>query len=67
MSKSNKLKTHKAAKKRMRLTKNGKILRNRSNKSHLLSHKNGKRIRQLRRKALVHKTMAKTYRKLIRD
>jgi len=56
-----KLKSHKAAGKRMKLLKSGKITRSRAGKSHLNSHKTGKRIRQLRNKGLVPKTLQKIY------
>ena len=58
---SAKLKSHKAAGKRMKLLKSGKIVRSRAGKSHLNSHKTGKRIRQLRKKGLVPTTLEKTY------
>jgi large subunit ribosomal protein L35 len=60
-----KLKTHKASKKRMKVTKNGKVLRGKGNKSHLNSSKTGKRIRQLRKNATVHSTLEKKYRMMI--
>jgi large subunit ribosomal protein L35 len=43
-----KMKTHKASKKRFRVTATGKLKRNQAGKKHLLSHKTGKRKRQLR-------------------
>jgi large subunit ribosomal protein L35 len=43
-----KLKTHKASKKRFRVTANGKLKRRQAGKKHLLSHKTGKRKRHLR-------------------
>ena len=46
-----KQKTNKAAKKRFKVTKNGKVLRGRPGRRHLLSVKTGKRRRQLRRDA----------------
>jgi large subunit ribosomal protein L35 len=46
-----KLKTNKAAKKRFKVSKNGKVLRGRPGRRHLLSVKTGKRRRQLRRVA----------------
>jgi len=48
-----KLKTHKGLSKRVKITKNGKILRPHSGKSHLNSGMSPKRRRQLRRKALI--------------
>jgi len=49
-----KMKTHRGAKKRFRITGTGKIMRARANKGHLLSHKTSKRKRRLRQQALVN-------------
>jgi large subunit ribosomal protein L35 len=46
-----KLKTNKSAKKRFKVSKNGKVKRARPGKRHLLSSKTAKRRRQLRRVA----------------
>ena len=62
-----KIKSHKAAGKRMKLLKSGKISRSKAGKSHLNSHKTGKRIRQLRKKTLVHKTVEKIYAKMLKS
>ena len=43
-----KMKTHKASRKRFRVTATGKLKRRQAGKKHLLSHKTGKRKRQLR-------------------
>ena len=43
-----KLKTHKGAKKRFRVTKNRHVKRKKVGTSHLNSHMSGKRIRRLR-------------------
>jgi large subunit ribosomal protein L35 len=48
-----KMKTHKGAKKRFKITGSGKIKRYRANKSHILTKKDAKRKRRLRRSALV--------------
>jgi len=48
-----KMKTHRAAAKRLRVTGSGKIARSRGFKSHLLTSKNKKRKRKLRRAGLV--------------
>lgn len=48
-----KLKTHKGAQKRFKITAKKKILRQRANKSHLLTGKSSRRTRRLRKKALV--------------
>lgn len=44
-----KQKTHKGAKKRFKVTGNGKVMRQKCGRRHLLSHKRAKRKRQLRR------------------
>jgi len=54
-----KLKTHKGTKKRVKLTKSGKIKRTKSNKSHILTKKTRKRKRNLAKSTLVDKTMEK--------
>lgn len=43
-----KMKTHKASQRRLRLTKNGKILRRQCGVRHLLTHRSPKRKRNLR-------------------
>jgi len=48
-----KMKTHKGAKKRFKLTGTGKIKRMRAFKSHILTKKDAKRKRRLRRADLV--------------
>ncbi|MGB9662890.1 MAG: 50S ribosomal protein L35 [Moorellaceae bacterium] len=48
-----KMKTHRGAAKRFRLTAKGKIKRSKAFKSHLLTGKTSKRKRSLRRPALV--------------
>jgi large subunit ribosomal protein L35 len=60
-----KLKTHKGIRKRMRVTRRGKVLRRKANKGHLMSGKSGQRRRRLRRKTSVHPTQVKTYIRLI--
>lgn len=49
-----KQKTNKAAKKRFRVTKNGKIKRGRPGRRHLLSSKSTKRKRNMRRRLICH-------------
>jgi large subunit ribosomal protein L35 len=56
-----KMKTHKASKKRFRVTANGKLVRNQAGKKHLNSHKTGKRKRQLRRKVVEIGRVAAKY------
>jgi large subunit ribosomal protein L35 len=53
-----KMKTRKGLAKRLRVTRNGKLVRNRAGKRHLLSSKSGKRKRALRRKAVIDKADA---------
>ncbi|MGQ9618159.1 MAG: 50S ribosomal protein L35 [Candidatus Aminicenantia bacterium] len=50
-----KLKTHKGAKKRFRVTANSKVLRAKAGKSHILTKKSRKRKRLLRKPAEVSK------------
>jgi large subunit ribosomal protein L35 len=49
----NKIKTRRAAAKRYRKTKTGKIVRRKANKGHILEKKSPKRKRNLRQKGLV--------------
>lgn len=48
-----KIKTHRGAAKRFKLTGTGKLKRSKANKSHLLTGKSAKRTRRLRNGALV--------------
>jgi large subunit ribosomal protein L35 len=48
-----KLKTHRGAAKRLKVTGTGKIKRNKGYKSHLLTSKSSKRTRHLRKATLV--------------
>ena len=45
-----KIKTHSGAKKRFKLSKNGKVIRAHANKSHILNKKTTKRKRGLRQR-----------------
>ena len=56
-----KMKTHKASKKRFRVTATGKLKRRKAGKKHLLSHKTGKRKRQLRGPVVDGGKLAKKY------
>jgi large subunit ribosomal protein L35 len=56
-----KMKTHKASKKRYRVTASGKLKRRQAGKKHLLSHKTGKRKRQLRGIIVSGSKMARKY------
>ena len=60
-----KLKTHRGAAKRFKLTGTGKIVRAKASKSHLLTVKNKKRKRRLRKSTLVHTAQAENMRRLL--
>lgn len=60
-----KLKTHRGAAKRFKLTGSGKLRRNRAYKSHLLTHKNAKRTRRLRKPTTVSGTQYAKIRTLL--
>ena len=60
-----KLKTHSGAKKRFKLTKNGKVKRAHAYKSHILTKKDTKRGRRLRQGTYADKTNAATIKLLI--
>jgi large subunit ribosomal protein L35 len=60
-----KMKSHKGIRKRMKLTRRGKVTRRRANRGHLMSGKRSKRRRQLRRKAIVAKGQVKIYTRLL--
>jgi len=53
-----KLKTHKGARKRFKVTATGKLLRKKTGRRHLLSHKAAKRKRRLRATAQVSNNVA---------
>ena len=60
-----KLKSHRGASKRFRLTGTGKVKRNHSMKSHILTKKTTGRKRRLRKPGLVPKSMVRTIRALL--
>lgn len=60
-----KLKTHKGAAKRFKVTKNGKIKRPKAYRGHLLSKKTSKRKRNLRKSAILTKADHKRIKQLI--
>jgi large subunit ribosomal protein L35 len=60
-----KMKTHRGAAKRVKLTGSGKIKRMRANKSHILTKKTTKRKRRLRKSELVSKSDAKRFIKIL--
>jgi large subunit ribosomal protein L35 len=56
-----KQKTHKASRKRFRVTASGKLKRSQAGKKHLNSHKTGKRKRHLRAKLVETGVLAAKY------
>ena len=60
-----KLKTHRGAAKRFKVTGTGKIKRYKANKSHIMTGKPAKRTRGLRTSALVSKTQEHAIKKLL--
>ncbi len=60
-----KLKTHKGAKKRCKLTKSGKVKRQKEGARHILTKKTRKRKRTLKKATTVDKTFEKKVRQLI--
>jgi large subunit ribosomal protein L35 len=60
-----KMKTHKASKKRFKVTATGKLKRRQAGKKHLLSHKTGKRKRQLREPVTDTSRLANKYIKMM--
>ena len=60
-----KIKTHTGAKKRFKLSKNGKPIRAHANKSHILTKKTTKRTRNLRKTTVADKTNQKQIMRLV--
>ena len=60
-----KLKTHSGAKKRFKLTKNGKVKRAHAYKSHILNKKSTKRKRSLRKATYADQTNMKAIKLLM--
>ena len=60
-----KLKTHRGAKKRFKITANGKIIRMHSGKRHLLGTKAAKRMRRLKKLTKVNKTDVNAVRQMM--
>ena len=60
-----KLKTKKGAKKRVKITKTGKVKRSKCNKRHILTKKSKKRKRSLSKSTTVDKTFEKKIRDLL--
>lgn len=60
-----KIKTHSGAKKRFKMSKNGKPMRAHAFKSHILNKKTTKRKRNLRKSTVADKTNVKQIKRLI--
>ena len=60
-----KIKTNSGAKKRFKLSKNGKVLRGHANKSHILTKKNTKRKRNLRKVTVADTTNVAQVKRLV--
>lgn len=60
-----KLKTHRGAAKRFKITGSGKIKRSKAYKSHLMTGKSSKRTRDLRTATIVNKTDAENIKRLL--
>ena len=60
-----KIKTHSGAKKRFKLSKNGKVIRAHANKSHILNKKTTKRKRNLRKTVTADVTNVAKIKKMI--
>ncbi|MFP4598530.1 MAG: 50S ribosomal protein L35 [Persicimonas sp.] len=60
-----KMKTHRGAAKRFKITKSGKVKYRRGFRSHILTKKSQKRKRQLRKDGYLNKTDAKRIKQLL--
>jgi large subunit ribosomal protein L35 len=60
-----KIKTHSGAKKRFKITKNGKIIRSHANRLHIKTKKNRKLKRSIRKTFVADKTNVASLKKLI--
>lgn len=60
-----KMKTHRGAAKRFKVTKTGKLLRAKVGHSHLLSKKDARRKRRLKRPDKVHPSMEKNIKRVL--
>ena len=60
-----KIKTHSGAKKRFKISKNGKPIRGHANKSHILTKKTTKRKRGLRKSNVADVTNQKQIKRLV--
>ncbi|HEX9888954.1 MAG TPA: 50S ribosomal protein L35 [Nitriliruptorales bacterium] len=60
-----KQKTHSGAKKRFKVTKNGKVMRRKRNRAHILEKKSSARKRRLKGKEALAPSAAKAVKKLL--
>lgn len=60
-----KMKTHRGAAKRFKVTKNGKVKYRRGFRNHILTHKTTKRKRQLRANAYLSEADAKNVKQML--
>ena len=60
-----KIKTHSGAKKRFKISKNGKVMRGHANKSHILNKKTTKRKRGLRKTVVADVTNTAAVKKML--
>ena len=60
-----KIKTHSGAKKRFKLSKNGKVIRAHANTSHILNQKTTQRKRGLRQTTVADKTNVRQVKRLV--
>ncbi|NLM39142.1 MAG: 50S ribosomal protein L35 [Firmicutes bacterium] len=60
-----KMKTHRGAAKRFKVTGSGKVVKNRAYKSHILEKKSAKRKRNLRHSAVVSDAESKRIKRLL--
>ncbi len=60
-----KIKTHKGAKKRFKITGSGKARRSKSHTGHLFTGKSAKRKRNLRKSAAVHPSDARRIKRML--
>lgn len=65
MAKKQKLKTHRGAAKRFKVTSSGKVLRPHSGKRHLMGTKAPNRMRRLRKSTRVHAADAANVRQML--
>ncbi len=61
-----KLKTKKSVRKRLKITKSGKVKMNKAGRRHLMAHKSGNRRRHLRKQCLLEGKIAKNMAELLR-